>query len=153
MCWSLVLFSLIEAVDENAEIAIRRDEKQLEKTREVESSRNSDGGILANNSLPGGLGLNLEARKANEFSRIWDESKYWIHKLIADVISFAAENTPRSTIGLYTSKSIEPSLSIRGDEFQAQFDSLIWPSLKLRGWTSSLNTNTKMLYIYGQNEV
>jgi hypothetical protein len=151
MCWALVFFSLIEASDENAEAAIRRDEKQLEKARDIEFAKNSDGGVLALNSTNDDTRLNLETRKANEFTKIWNELKDWNEKIIKDAVLFAAANTPRSTTGLCQSKTSHADL--HETELQMQFNSLIWPSLKLRGWTSIPNENAKSIYMFKNNEV
>jgi hypothetical protein len=153
MCWALILFALLETVDENADIAARRDERQFEKLREVELSKSADGGVLASNSSKGGSGLDLVERKENEFTKIWREIKDWNNKVISDAVSFAASNAPRSTTGLYQSKSSQSVRSPHDAEVHAQFNSLIWPSLKLRGWTSNLNANGKTIYMFRQKEV
>jgi hypothetical protein len=153
MCWALIFFSLIEASDENAETAVRRDERQLEKTREVEFAKRSDGGVLAFNTFNNDLSLNLETRKANEFTKIWREIKEWNEKIITDAVFFATTHVPRSTTGLYQSKSSQADVKLYEAEVQAQFNSLIWPSLKLRGWTSISNSNAKTIYLLHQNEV
>lgn len=153
MCWTLVLFSLIETVDENAELAVRRDERQFEKTREVELSKSANGGILASNAFKSGLGLDLELRKEKEFRKLWHETKNWNNKVISDAVLFATSNTPRPTVGLYQSKSSQSAQSFYGADVQAQFNSLVWPSLKLRGWTSIVNANAKTIYTFHQNEV
>jgi hypothetical protein len=151
MCWALVLFSLIEASDENAEAAVRRDERQLEKTRSIESAKMSDGGVLASNSFNNVVRLKLETRKEIEFSKIWHETKDWNEKVIKDAVIFATAHTPRPTTGFNYAKTSQSDL--HDAEVQMQFNSLIWPSLKLRGWTSTSNATAKTIYIFHQNEV
>ena len=153
MCWALVLFALIESVDENAEVAVRRDERQLEKTREIEFSKSSDGGVLVSNSFNNVAGLDLEARKSNEFTKIWHETKEWNNKVITDALLFATENKPQSTIECKQTKYFQSDLPLHEAEVHRQFNSLIWPSLKLRGWTSHSNANAKTIYSFRQNEV
>ena len=123
-------FALLETVDENAEIAFRRDERQFEKSREAEFLKVADGGVLASNSLKGGSGLDLVVRKENEFAKIWRETKDWNDKIISDAVLFAISNAPRSTTGLYQSKSSQSIQSNHDAEVHREFNSLIWPSLK-----------------------
>ena len=153
MCWALIFFSLIESSDENAEAAVRRAERQLEKTRELESSKSSDGGVLVFNSLNNVVDLTLEARRANEFTKLWHETKEWSKKIISDAVLFATAHKARWTTGLNKSRKSQSDLQMHETEVHVQFNSLIWPSLKLRGWTSISNANAKTLYTFHQIEV
>lgn len=119
----------------------------------MELSKRADGGILASNAFKSGLGLDLELRKEKEFKKLWHETINWNNKVISDAVLFATSNTPRSTIGLYQRKSSQSVQSFHGADVQAQFNSLVWPSLKLRGWTSLVTANAKTIYTFHQNEV
>ena len=105
------------------------------------------------NSFNNVAGLDLEARKSNEFTKIWHETKEWNNKVITDALLFATENKPQSTIECKQTKYFQSDLPLHEAEVHRQFNSLIWPSLKLRGWTSHSNANAKTIYSFRQNEV
>jgi hypothetical protein len=152
MCWSIVLSSIVEAADENVENAVKRDEKQAEKIRELESSKITDGGVLASNSSKVVTSYDFDNRKQSEFNKIWEEMKSWAEKVITDAVSFASDSAPRSTTDLDQNKHEPSHVSIR-DEMEARFNSSVWPPLKSRGWKSELAADSTTRYWFNAKEV
>jgi hypothetical protein len=152
MCWSIVLLSMVEAIDEIVESAVKREEKQAEKMKELGSFTISNVGVLATNSSRDFTCSDITFRKNREFIAIWYETNDWNEKLIADAVSFAKANTPRLTTDFEQNKSERSHTSMCNDT-ETMFKSNVWPSLKLRGWTSTVGANEINKYCFNGNEV
>lgn len=162
MCWSIVLWSIIESVTENTEIAARREVKIDEKNRELELSIKSSndatevhgGGVLFLNSSRE-IVFDAKKFKENEFTKLWHETKDWMSRLIADAVAFASSNTGRTTSGNQKLSSHSYLMNFEAEE-EAKFLSSVWPLLKSRGWKSELKVDkarNKTHYMFNGNKV
>jgi hypothetical protein len=157
MCWTVILTTLLEAVDDAAESTVKREERQAEKCRGISDA--AVGGVLAIDRSLDVAVQNMDERKVCEFKKIWHETTAWIGKVINDAVEFARTNSPRSIVQLDVQGSI-PALSpkkVLNGEIEAMFMSNVWPSLKNRGWKSESvateDNNKRTHYFFRGTEV
>jgi hypothetical protein len=145
MSWTVILTTIIETVEEEAETNRRRDIKEREKAREEEiKGKNSGGGVLAIDRSQDPGNLELEELKQKAFSKIWESNSRWLKDLLIDATAYAKETTPRSKAVI---DRIVHMGKISSEQRKNNTDSLslivanVWPSLKSRGWKADMITD------------
>jgi hypothetical protein len=143
MCWSMLLFALREAADEDALNAKRRAERRAEKKREASetdamaSTANESGGVLGSN-LDALAGQNDLGELLNvSFKKLVDANASWLTKVMEDATEFAKIHLPRSKNAIkHALQSHDPPSNPAPQSLQALFAANLWPSLRSRGWTA-----------------
>jgi hypothetical protein len=145
MCWSMLLFTLREAADEDALNAKRRAERAAAKKRESDGAlapdKQENGGVLGADS-----DMLVQEKEADNtqleacFKKLVHSNVSWLNKVVQDASAFAETNSPRSKSALkHAMKShlpVESSAAQKGAI--SLFVENIWPSLKTRGWTAEV---------------
>lgn len=148
MSWTVILTTIIEAAEEEAETIRRREIKERDKAREEEmKGKDSAGGVLAIDLSLDHDNPDLEELKQKAFTKLWESNSKWIHCLLIDATAYAKEMAPRS-------KDVIDRILHRGKTSTEQLknnpDCLtlvaanVWPSLKSRGWKAEMITDGEL---------
>ena len=162
MCWTIVLTTLLETVEEDSEATMKREAKAAEKLRDekAESSKTEDGGVLAaDRSSFEPTVLDVENSKRKSFKKHLREASNFLQHVLSDAVTFASDHTPRekSLLDKILHKTTKSSQLSQQSSGTSMFATSVWPSLKSRGWTAEVmadgNAVGKTRYIYKGKEV
>lgn len=144
MCWSLVLFSLREVVDDDVREVARRAQRAAEKKRESEDGApppTDDGGVLGSATEPT---VAEKARKEEQidisFRKCWDANSSWASKALEDAIEYAKAHSPRKEEQIQELLDTHKSHGDKSEKkkptppLTAAFNKNIWSALNSRGW-------------------
>ena len=143
MGWSLILTSLVEVAHEEAEGAKRKDERVMKQKGDESNTDRDNGGVLASrlNLTHEGLSRKpTEEEREKAFSHIWKSVSSWVGQVVRDAVDYASTAEPRdsATVSRILRKERPSERSI--DAINSRFARSVWPSLKTRGWTASVET-------------
>ena len=139
MCWSILLFALREAADEDSLNAKRRAQRKAEKKREASET-------VAAKESGGVLGSDLDALASENdlgdlinasFKKLVDANASWLTNVMQDATEFAKTHFPRlkQTIDHALQSHDSPSTP-SPHSLPGLFAANLWPSLRNRGWTA-----------------
>jgi hypothetical protein len=141
MGWSIIFAVIRQTVDDEYENTQKKD--QLAADRLIASSTEPiQGGLLAipANISNGSSSLCADPKEAKEkiFLAVLKSLAPWIGKTVEDASSFARDNEPRKEEVLKKLQTMSmPSVPTDATSI---FATNLWPSLKSRGWKTSMVT-------------
>jgi hypothetical protein len=154
MSWSLILTSLIEATYEEAQGAKKKDERILkQKADETHDEDKQNGGILASKANlleeESSKVSNKELEKA--FNYLWKSVSPWAGQVVRDAVDYASTSAPRDSKTLSRILRKPPPSELTINDVHSKFARSVWPSLKTRGWTASVEiegSSDQTKYVY-----
>lgn len=129
MAWSIMLYSLIAAADDEAKAETTR-----LRSRPAAGAPSAEGGILASTGSPDTI-KPADIREKCFQGRLHEYKEVYA-ALIADAVTFASGSDLRDE-SLLDRLFKRPSASSGAAPVEASFASTVWPSLKSRGWSVS----------------
>ncbi|GAX26228.1 chromodomain-helicase-DNA-binding protein 7 [Fistulifera solaris] len=143
MSWSLVLTSLIEAAQEEAQVAKKKDERILkQKAVETHEEDRQNGGVLASkaNLLEEESSNVSDEELEKAFKYLWKSVSSWAGQAVRDAVDYASTSTPRDSKTLSRILRKPPPSELTINDIHSKFARSVWPSLKTRGWTANVET-------------
>lgn len=154
MSWSLILTSLVEVAKDEAQGVKKKEGRSLTQKND------ENGGVLASklNQLDDEAPSEVSEEELQKaFNHIWKSVSSWMGQVVRDAVTYASSSEPRNSASIARILRRESPSQVSLHDINAKFARSVWPSLKTRGWTATVETEGnsagKTKYVYSAKEV